>query len=121
VDSRLNKRYPVDAALPDSVERKGTLSFVSEPFAKPLIVSGRITASIKAMIDQRDMDLTLAVYEITPRASSSTCRTTSLARAMQTTGAYASCGRRVASYRFPYSGRRWRAASCRQAVGSWGS
>jgi predicted acyl esterase len=62
----VNNLYPNAAAIQDSLDTQGALAFVSEPFAQPLSVSGRITASIKAIIDKRDMDLTLAVYEITP-------------------------------------------------------
>jgi hypothetical protein len=57
--------YP-GAPLQSGIDADGALAFVSEPFSEPFSVDGRITANIKAVIDKRDMDLSLAVYEITP-------------------------------------------------------
>ncbi|HEV2703078.1 MAG TPA: CocE/NonD family hydrolase [Steroidobacteraceae bacterium] len=63
--STRNNLYP-SAVLQDSLDTGGALSFISEPLEVPMSVNGRITADIRAEIDKRDVDVTLAVYEITP-------------------------------------------------------
>ena len=63
--STRNNLYPT-AVLKDGLDTSGALSFISEPLAEPMSVNGRITADIKAKIDKRDVDVSLAVYEIMP-------------------------------------------------------
>ncbi len=63
--SSRNNLYPT-VVLQDGLDTSGALSFISEPLAEPMSVNGRITADIKAKIDKRDMDVSLAVYEIMP-------------------------------------------------------
>jgi len=61
----INNLYPT-ARLSDRVSTEGALSFISDPFAEPLSVNGQISGSIRTMINKRDMDFTVAVYEIMP-------------------------------------------------------
>ena len=63
--STTNNLYP-GSVLQDKVAVPNGFSFVSDPFEEPTSIAGMITGEIKAMIDKRDMDLTLAFYEITP-------------------------------------------------------
>jgi predicted acyl esterase len=61
----INNLYPT-ARLSVRINTEGALSFISDPIAKPLSVDGQISGSIRAMINKRDMDFTVAVYEIMP-------------------------------------------------------
>jgi len=42
------------------------IAFVSEPFESPVSVSGLITGQLEAAINKRDMDFTMAFYELMP-------------------------------------------------------
>jgi uncharacterized protein len=64
--STRNNLYPT-AVLQDRFDTSGAFSFISDPLEAPLSINGRITADIKAVIDKRDMDISVAVYEITPQ------------------------------------------------------
>jgi uncharacterized protein len=41
-------------------------TFVSAPFDGPFIIAGRISGVVKAVINKRDMDVTMAFYELEP-------------------------------------------------------
>jgi putative CocE/NonD family hydrolase len=60
-----NNLYPA-GVLRDKIEIPNGLSFVSEPFEAPVSIDGIITGEIKATLNKKDMDVTLALYEITP-------------------------------------------------------
>jgi putative CocE/NonD family hydrolase len=57
--------YPgtVLSARPDF---KDAQLFVSEPFDAPAAVSGLFSARIRAILNKKDMDIAMALYEITP-------------------------------------------------------
>jgi putative CocE/NonD family hydrolase len=61
----INNLYPA-ARLSDRLDTAGALSFISDPIAEPLSVNGQISGQIKAMINKRDMDFSVAIYEVTP-------------------------------------------------------
>jgi uncharacterized protein len=44
----------------------GLMSFESEPFDSPVIVSGMITGQLDAAISNRDLDFTMSLYELLP-------------------------------------------------------
>ena len=57
--------YPgtVLSARPDFKEAQ---LFVSEPFDSPAAVSGQFSARLHAILNKKDMDIAMALYEITP-------------------------------------------------------
>jgi putative CocE/NonD family hydrolase len=57
--------YPgnVLSAKPDFKEAQ---LFVSEPFAAPVTLSGLFSARLHAVLNKKDMDIAMALYEITP-------------------------------------------------------
>ena len=61
----INNVYPI-ARLADRISTEGALAFVSDPITEPTSINGQISGSIRAMINKRDMDFTLAVYEALP-------------------------------------------------------
>lgn len=42
------------------------VSFISEPFDKPIVISGSFVSSIKASVNKKDFDLYIKVYELMP-------------------------------------------------------
>lgn len=61
----LNNVYPT-ARLSDRLDANGALSFISDPITRPLSVNGQISGAIRASINKRDMDFSIAVYEVMP-------------------------------------------------------
>jgi uncharacterized protein len=61
----INNLYPT-SRLTDRRNNEGAVVFVSDPVVDPISVNGQISGSIRAMINKRDMDFTMAAYEITP-------------------------------------------------------
>jgi hypothetical protein len=61
----INNLYPT-ARLSGRLDAAGAVSFISEPIAKPLSVNGQISGEIRTMINKRDMDFSVAVYEVMP-------------------------------------------------------
>ena len=57
--------YPgnVLSAKPDFKEAQ---LFVSEPFVAPVTLSGLFSARLHAVLNKKDMDIAMALYEITP-------------------------------------------------------
>ncbi len=60
-----NNLYP-DGRLLGRLQAPGALWFISDPITEPLSVNGQITGVIKAAINKRDMDFSVAVYEVMP-------------------------------------------------------
>jgi putative CocE/NonD family hydrolase len=60
-----NNIYP-DAVLSKAPANENGIAYVSEPFDGPLTLAGRITGALKAVINKRDMDVTMAFYEVLP-------------------------------------------------------
>jgi uncharacterized protein len=62
--SKTNNLYPVNV-LYNSNPAENCLSFVSDPFPEELLVQGRITATLNAVFNKKDADVTVAFYELT--------------------------------------------------------
>lgn len=60
-----NNIYP-DAVLSKAPANENGIAYESEPFDEPLTIAGRITGVLKAVINKKDMDVTMAFYEILP-------------------------------------------------------
>jgi putative CocE/NonD family hydrolase len=50
----------------DAIQLKNEISFISGPMEKPLIITGSFIASLSAVINKRDMDLVIYLYEMMP-------------------------------------------------------
>lgn len=48
------------------VETSGGLTFISEPLQEPLAVTGMFSASLKLVTNKKDLDIGMALYEVTP-------------------------------------------------------
>jgi len=55
--------YPI---IKDSLDRSNGLFFISKPFNKPVAVNGMFSGILKAVINKKDMDICLALYEVMP-------------------------------------------------------
>lgn len=55
--------YPI---IKDSLDRSNGLFFFTKPFDKPVAVNGMFNGVLKAMINKRDMDVCVALYEVMP-------------------------------------------------------
>lgn len=60
-----NNLYPV-RAIEDRVDLSDGFTFISEPFAEPFSFDGQLRGQLIATINKRDMDFTLALYELMP-------------------------------------------------------
>lgn len=57
--------YP-SPIIKNDLNRSNGSFFVTEPFDKPTQINGLFTGELKAVINKRDMDLTIVFYEVTP-------------------------------------------------------
>ena len=64
-ESATNNLYP-DAVVTKELHLKNGFTFISKPFSDPTSIAGAISGLIRASINKRDMDVTLAFYELTP-------------------------------------------------------
>jgi uncharacterized protein len=60
-----NNVYPQEVLSKIPFNENG-IAFESEPFDEPVELAGRITGTLKAVINKRDLDVTLAFYEVLP-------------------------------------------------------
>jgi putative CocE/NonD family hydrolase len=60
-----NNFYP-RAVLANSISEENCVSYVSEPFDAPVTIAGQITGVLRTVINKRDMDFSLAFYELLP-------------------------------------------------------
>jgi len=63
--SSYNDYYP-DPIIKKEIERSNGLFFVTKPFNQAVSVSGALEGQLKAIINKKDMDVGLVLYEITP-------------------------------------------------------
>ncbi|MBS1522496.1 MAG: CocE/NonD family hydrolase [Bacteroidetes bacterium] len=52
--------------IKDSLNRSNGFFFISKPFDKPVQVNGMFSGELKAIINKKDMDVTVVLYEVTP-------------------------------------------------------
>ena len=57
--------YPAEIVTRDLGLAQG-LAFVSEPFDRPVSVNGLFSATLKATINKKDLDLAVVLYEVMP-------------------------------------------------------
>ncbi len=61
-----NNDYYPDPIIRKEVDRTNGLFFISEPFDKAVSVNGLFSGELKAMINKKDMDIGIVLYEIKP-------------------------------------------------------
>lgn len=55
--------YPI---IKNELNRSNGLFFISKPFDKPVAVNGMFSGELKAIINKKDMDVWIALYEVMP-------------------------------------------------------
>ena len=60
-----NNIYP-DSVLSKAPANENGIAYMSKPFDEPLTMAGRITGALKVVINKKDMDVTIAFYEVLP-------------------------------------------------------
>jgi uncharacterized protein len=58
--------YP-DQIVAATLDRHSGFAFVTEPFDKPVAVTGMFSADLKLIANKKDLDIALVLYEITPQ------------------------------------------------------
>ncbi|MGY0038025.1 CocE/NonD family hydrolase C-terminal non-catalytic domain-containing protein [Pedobacter sp. NJ-S-72] len=61
-----NNDYYPDPIIKKTVDRSNGLFFISAPFDKPISVSGMFSGELKAIINKKDMDIGVVLYEVMP-------------------------------------------------------
>lgn len=64
-NSTNNDYYP-DPIIKNEIDRSNGLFFLSQPFESVVSLSGKLEGVLKAIINKRDMDIGLTLYELTP-------------------------------------------------------
>lgn len=62
-----NNNYYPDPIIKMEIDRTNGLFFVSEPFDKPVSISGLLQGALKAIINKKDMDIGIVLYELTEK------------------------------------------------------
>jgi putative CocE/NonD family hydrolase len=64
-----NNDYYPDPIIKKEIDRSNGLFFLTRPFEKAVSVSGALQGELKAVINKKDMDVGLVLYEVTPDGS----------------------------------------------------
>ncbi|MCF0055250.1 CocE/NonD family hydrolase [Dyadobacter sp. CY356] len=64
-----NNDYYPDPIIKKQIDSSNGLFFMTRPFEKAVSVSGALQGQLKAVINKKDMDVGLVLYEITPDGS----------------------------------------------------
>jgi hypothetical protein len=62
-----NNDYYPDPIIKTELDRTNGLFFISEPFDRPVTVSGSLEGALTAIINKKDMDVGVVLYEVTPK------------------------------------------------------
>ncbi|WGQ12387.1 CocE/NonD family hydrolase [Pedobacter gandavensis] len=62
----MNNDYYPDPIVKNEIDRSNGLFFLSKPFDTAVSVSGSLEGELKAIINKKDMDVGLTLYELTP-------------------------------------------------------
>ncbi|GAB4043892.1 CocE/NonD family hydrolase [Spirosoma litoris] len=62
-----NNDYYPDPIIRKTLNRTNGLFFISDPFEQEAAVSGMFSGELKAMINKKDMDIGVVLYEVTPQ------------------------------------------------------
>ena len=58
--------YP-SPIVSSSLDLQNALAFISEPFDAPVSVNGLFSAEMRSIVNKKDMDVAMVLYEVTPR------------------------------------------------------
>ena len=61
-----NNDYYPDPIIRKQLRRKTGLYYISEPFDKPIVVNGAFYGKLRAVINKKDMNIGVTLYEVTP-------------------------------------------------------
>jgi len=61
-----NNDYYPDPIIKKQLDRSNGLFFISKPFDKPIQLNGIFTGELKAIINKKDMDIGVVLYEVMP-------------------------------------------------------
>lgn len=61
-----HNNYFTPFIINDSLNTSNGLTFFTKPFEKPFSINGSFTGDLKLMINKKDVDISIAVYEQTP-------------------------------------------------------
>lgn len=64
-----NNDYYPDPIIKKQLDRSNGLFFISKPFDKPMEVNGIFSGELKAVINKKDMDIGVVLYEVMPNGS----------------------------------------------------
>lgn len=64
--STMNNDYYPYPIVRDSLNRSNGLFFISEPFDKPIEITGSFMGELRARINKKDMDIGIVLYEVLP-------------------------------------------------------
>lgn len=62
----MNNDYYPDPIVKNEIDKSNGLFFLSKPFDAAVVVSGSLEGELKAIINKKDMDIGLTLYELTP-------------------------------------------------------
>lgn len=62
----MNNDYYPDPIVKDEIDKSNGLFFLTKPFDTAVSVSGSLEGELKAIINKKDMDVGLTLYELTP-------------------------------------------------------
>ncbi|MVM36618.1 CocE/NonD family hydrolase [Spirosoma sp. HMF3257] len=65
--STSNNDYYPDPIIKKSLDRSNGLFFISEPFDQEVSLNGMFSGELKAIINKKDMDIGVVLYELTPQ------------------------------------------------------
>ncbi|MDP9077179.1 MAG: CocE/NonD family hydrolase [Bacteroidota bacterium] len=61
-----NNDYYPDPIIKKQLDRSNGLFYISKPFDRPIEVNGIFTGELKTIINKKDMDIGVVLYEVTP-------------------------------------------------------
>ena len=61
-----NNDYYPDPIIKKQLDRSNGIFFISKPFDKPIEVNGMFSGELKAIINKKDMDIGVVLYEVMP-------------------------------------------------------
>lgn len=61
-----NNDYYPDPIIRNQLGRRTGLYYISEPFDKPIVVNGSFYGKLRAVINKKDMNIGVTLYEVTP-------------------------------------------------------
>jgi len=103
---RQNQNNLFSNTIINNTAPSGALIFVSEPFAETVTISGAFSGELSAVIDKRDMDISIAFYELIPEIFCLSVLAIHQTRTIDVSTAFTALAIRAEIHR-PVRGNRW--------------